>query len=161
MFFNENHLTAVSSLLLYILIYNIALSAMLATILSLNKQTDSIPSLFSSTRNVYLNLSISTILFSLAGIPPMGGFFAKVALLTLVLNEFFLMWFIVVISILLFGIFFYLSNLRYLFSYDRLTMVTAVTPLDNLTWTTSVVLFLLSGVLFYDDLILAILWLLL
>lgn len=160
LFLNDSSLIVITTLLLYLVVYNIALCLLFSTALSKPHQPDSTNLFLLSSRNTIQNLFLLIAFLSLAGIPPISGFFTKLLLITLLLNEFFLFWFAIVTPILLFGMFFYLSNLRHLLSYDALSR--EVRPYLNSPFSLPLVLSasLLSGGILFDELITLILWLL-
>lgn len=57
---------------------------------------------------------ITVFLFSLAGVPPFIGFFSKVYLLNLLVTQSFFVLYPLFIILLIFGLYFYVQNLRYL-----------------------------------------------
>ena len=59
---------------------------------------------------------ITISLFSLAGVPPFMGFFSKVYLLNLLVDQSFFLLYTIFIILLIFGLYFYMQNLRFLHS---------------------------------------------
>lgn len=104
-------------------------------------------------------------LFSLAGVPPFLGFFNKLFLMNLLINSgFFLLYFLFFI-ILLFGLYFYMQNLRFLHSTNHGS--TAKVFLKNTRVSFSMyyyllvlTFFLINGVFIVDDLIILFSWIL-
>lgn len=66
--------------------------------------------------NFYFSISFTITLFSLAGVPPFTGFFAKVLILVALLNSNFNTLFFFFIGLLLLGLYFYVQNIKFLYS---------------------------------------------
>ena len=59
---------------------------------------------------------LTVFLFSLAGVPPFMGFFSKIYLLNLLIDQSFFLLYSIFIILLIFGLYFYMQNLRFLHS---------------------------------------------
>ena len=59
---------------------------------------------------------LTVFLFSLAGVPPFIGFFSKIYLMNLLVDQSFFLLYSVFIVLLIFGLYFYMQNLRFLHS---------------------------------------------
>lgn len=154
---NDTPLTSLVTILLYLMVYNIVLLNIFFLVLPLHPSSDSLEEILLSHRLLPWNLIVTITLFSLAGVPPFAGFFMKISLITLLLNEFFFGWFLIIIPILLFSIFFYLSNLRALLSLSPLSHSAY---LQTYNYNTAIILTLLTvfSVLFFDELIVIVYW---
>ena len=97
-------------------------------------------------------------LFSLAGVPPFLGFFNKLFLMNLLVNSgFFLLYFLFFI-ILLFGLYFYMQNLRFLHSTSHGNTSKVFLKNTRVSFTMyyyliTLTFFLVNGVFIVDDLI--------
>lgn len=125
MYTMELPFSSLVTILFYLIIYNAAIFNLISCLNTPNQHPSSLPLLLTNARQTPLAFIMLITLFSLAGIPPLGGFFTKISLLALLVNEFFLLWFITFFLFLMFGIFFYLSNLRFLLSGVPLNQTTA------------------------------------
>lgn len=154
----ENCLTTLCTFIFYFALYNVALLILLLVAMETNSSRDSMISNLNMGRSLISSNLIMVALLSLAGIPPFGGFFAKVNLLSLLLNEFFFFWFLSSIALLLFGIFFYVSNLRPLLSPLPISAPNVRKSFRSLSIQLCLVVFLLTGPLFSDDVLILIAW---
>jgi NADH-quinone oxidoreductase subunit N len=59
---------------------------------------------------------LTVFLFSLAGVPPFIGFFSKIYLLDILVDQGFFLLYSVFVVLLIFGLYFYVQNLRFLHS---------------------------------------------
>ena len=151
---------------LYMLVYNLTLIGFFWILMSFHNS--SFKTLFSfntfSFNSSYL-LFLTIFLFSLAGVPPFIGFFSKVYLLNLLVEQNFSLLFCLFIVLLIFGLYFYVQNLRFLHSTNAKSL--------NKTYMTnerySFVMFyylitlsfmLINGVFIVEDLLLYFIWLL-
>lgn len=106
---------------------------------------------------------ISISLFSMAGVPPFWGFFAKLFIFTLVRSSYFFSLYPFFFLILFIGLYFYIQNIRLLNStagsdFQAIIELNArVVPLYYYTALTSA-FFLVFGCAFTDDLLLIISW---
>lgn len=97
-------------------------------------------------------------LCSMAGVPPLFGFFTKVLVLVLLTNSSFPIFFIFFSVLLLVGLYFYMQNIRFLYN-DSLTYVehpfgreSLMSPVVGLG-AHLIALVLVFGIFFYDDII--------
>ena len=114
--------------------------------------------------NYYFVTILSISLFSIAGVPPFLGFFSKLLILILLVNSGFFLFFIFFFGLLFFGLYFYLQNIRFLYS----TGVGKLHYSHNFNlrisslyfyYTFFFIFFLIFGFFFMDDLILYFYWL--
>ena len=109
---------------------------------------------------------LTVFLFSLAGVPPFMGFFSKIYLLNLLIDQSFFLLYSVFMVLLIFGLYFYMQNLRFLHSTNLQNNYKPFLKNERksfsmiyylLTWT----FLLVNGVFFIEDLLLYFTWLLL
>lgn len=163
-FFNTS-LDSLVILFTYMLIYNISLISIFWTLhqfVSANFKT--IYSFSDLKFNFYFVSSITIVLFSIAGVPPFVGFFSKLLILIVLSNSSFAFFYVFFFGLLFFGLYFYLQNIRFLYStgigkmsYSHLNNLRITSLYINFTIVIS--LFLIFGFLFMDDLILYFYWL--
>lgn len=120
-----SEIAAVQGMMYYLLTY-LFMTVGVFAIISLYEKTedteitlDSLKGLAKS--NPWLAVCLAALLFSLAGIPPFGGFFAKVFLFTSALEaeQFWLVVWAVVSSVI--GVYYYLKPVVYMYMKDRET----------------------------------------
>lgn len=112
-----NFIDSLVILFSYMFIYNLSLILIFWTLeqfVSFNFKT-----LYAFTDlkfNTFFVISLSIVLFSIAGVPPFIGFFSKLLILVTLINSNFFFFYIFFFGLLFFGLYFYLQNIRYLFS---------------------------------------------
>ncbi len=159
-FLNELTQPSMMTFLLYLIIYNVTLYLLLFAILCLRSNSSSLHSLFLQSRTGGLNYVFTILLISLAGVPPLGGFFPKVSIFSLLTNDYFIYWFLLTTPIVLLGMYFYLTNARALLS------LSSESPVQTSTWrpTPPSIVFasaiLFGAVFILDELFLVLIWLL-
>lgn len=101
----------------YLTIYNVTLIGLFWIIISfLNSKVKTLYSFNTFSFDSFFVFFITIFLFSLAGVPPFMGFFNKLFILNLISqNKFFLFNFLLLV-ILMFGLYFYMQNLRFIHS---------------------------------------------
>lgn len=164
MIFVNNFLDNLIVLFVYMSVYNLSLLLIFWTLkqfISFNFKT---LFSFSDLKFNFFFLSVVTFaLFSIAGIPPFIGFFSKLLILLCLLNTNFLFFFIFFFALLFFGLYFYLQNIRFLYS----TSVSKINYAheNNLRvsslyyyYSFSLLFFLIFGIFCFDDLILYFNW---
>lgn len=62
---------------------------------------------------------VTLFLFSLAGVPPFIGFFSKVYLLNLLVNQGFFVLYSLFVVLLIVGLYFYVQNIRFIHSTNH------------------------------------------
>ncbi len=114
--------------------------------------------------NYYFVTILSVSLFSIAGVPPFLGFFSKLLILILLVNSGFFLFFIFFFGLLFFGLYFYLQNIRFLYStgvgkinYSHSSNLRITSLYFYIT--SFFIFFLIFGFFFMDDLILYFYWL--
>ena len=115
MLFNYDYVHSVMLIFSYMLIYNVTSFLLFFTIMQM-VNTD-LKTLFSfanlGTSNIFTKL-ISLALLSLAGVPPLLGFFSKVFVFVLISNSNLSLLFVPFFILLFVGLYFYVQNLRFL-----------------------------------------------
>jgi len=151
---------------LYMLVYNLTLIGFFWVLMSF--YNSNFKTLFSfntfSFNSSYL-LFLTIFLFSLAGVPPFIGFFSKVYLLNLLVEQNFSLLFCLFVILLIFGLYFYVQNLRFLHSTNAKSL--SKTYISNERYSFVMFYYLISlsfilvnGVFIVEDLLLYFIWLL-
>ena len=164
MIFFNNSLDTLVILFIYMFIYNISLIIIFWTLLqfiSFNFKT--IYSFTDLKFNFYFVTILSIVLFSIAGVPPFLGFFSKLLILILLINSSFFFFYIFFFGLLFFGLYFYLQNIRFLYSTGIGKLNYSYSPnlrISSLYFyiTFFFIFFLIFGFSFMDDLILYFYW---
>lgn len=109
--------------------------------------------------NTFSTIALTVILLSMAGVPPFIGFFSKLFLILILLNNAFFLFFSLFAVVLILGLYFYIQNIRFLHS-SKLSLVN-YTYLNNerqiiiyFYLTVCLMLLLSVGFIFIDDLLL-------
>ena len=152
--------------LTYLVIYNLTSFIFFTTFLQFaNAQTFTLLSLSTLNQSNFFTKALSLTLLSLAGVPPLLGFFSKVFIVILLSNSQFFILFPSFFVLLFAGLYFYIQNIRFLHS----TKAHSLTQLTELTMRTSLLyLYMASvlgfviifGVFFLDDFLMIFVWLL-
>jgi NADH:ubiquinone oxidoreductase subunit 2 (subunit N) len=79
---------------------------------------------------------LTVFLFSSAGVPPFIEFFSKVYLLNLLVEQDFSLLFYLFITLLIFGLYFYVQNLCFLHSTNAKSLLPYNTPVYTNEWYT-------------------------
>ena len=111
------------------------------------------------TQNSFIVLNFSVLLFSMAGVPPFIGFFSKLFVMVLVLNNFYFLFYFIFFILLFLGLYFYMQNIRFLHSTNYTSFTTpffvneriVVSTLYIVIWVLFTITF---GIVYTDDLIL-------
>lgn len=165
MLFYNNPFDTLTLVYTYLFIYNISLFIIFWTLqqfVSFNFKT---LYAFSDLKfNFYFTTAITIALFSMAGVPPFLGFFSKLLILLSLINSNFFFFYIFFFGLLFFGLYFYIQNIRFLYSTGVGKINYAHTMnlrLSSIYFNFSLVIlfFLLFGFFLMDDLILYFNWL--
>jgi NADH:ubiquinone oxidoreductase subunit 2 (subunit N) len=97
----------------YISIYTVALTILFLLLLPTFSNTNTFYE-FKAIHNVAYKFLFLTVFLSMAGVPPLGGFFAKLALLSLFMNSYSIILYVFFTALFLFALYFYLKNVRFL-----------------------------------------------
>jgi NADH:ubiquinone oxidoreductase subunit 2 (subunit N) len=166
MLFYNNFFDILVILYTYMFLYNLSLFLIFWTLqqfVSHNFKT-----LYSFTDlkfNFFFVILLSITLFSISGVPPFIGFFSKLLILISLINSNFFLFYIFFFGLLFFGLYFYLQNIRFLYSSNN--GILNYSFLVNLR--VSIIYFYISflilfftvfGFSFMDDILLYFYWLL-
>lgn len=166
MLFLNNSTDTLLLLFAYLFIYNISMVALfwiLFQFVSFNVKT--LHSFSDLKFNHYFTVLLTVILFSVAGVPPFIGFFSKLFILILLINSNFFFFYIFFFALLFFGLYFYLQNIRFLYSTGKGKISYAFTTNLRVSTiflyiTNLILFFLVFGFFFMDDFIFYFSWLL-
>lgn len=119
---------------------------------------------FNDLKFNYFFLSIMTVvLFSIAGVPPFLGFFSKLLILLNLINSNFFFFFVFFFALLFLGLYFYLQNLRFLYStginkihysYENNLRLSSIFVYHTYFF----LFFFIFGIFFFDDVFLYFYW---
>lgn len=164
MLFSYDYTQIMLLVLSYMVIYNLTSFVIFFTLLQIVgsslKTTYSFASLGAS--NIFTKILGISIL-SLAGVPPLLGFFSKVFIFVLISNSNFLALYLPFFILLFISLYFYVQNLRFLNSTNNVSLVlpSELSPRLNIlyfTFTTPIIMLLLFGFCFVDDLFIITAW---
>lgn len=146
-------------------VYNLSLLVIFWTLLQfVNLNFKSIYSFSDLKFNFYFVTLTAIVLFSMAGVPPFLGFFSKLLILVTLVNSNFFFFYIFFFGLLFFGLYFYLQNIRFLFSTGigkidySFAINMRLTPI-YFYYTTLIGFFLIFGFFFFGDLLTYFYWL--
>jgi len=101
----------------YMFIYNTTLILFFWTLFAFTlTELKSLQSLSNMGLNAFITTLLTVLLLSMAGIPPFIGFFSKLFVITLLLHSQFLLFYPLLFTVFLLGIYFYIQNIRFLHS---------------------------------------------
>ena len=144
----------------YLVIYNLTSFVFFTTFLQfLNVQITTLFSLTILNQSNFFTKVLSLTLLSLAGVPPLVGFFSKIFVVILVSNSQFFLLFFPFFVLLFTGLYFYIQNIRFLHSttLHNLPYLTELSFRISFLYLYLVILllfFLIFGFCFIDDLFL-------
>ena len=150
-----NFLDSLVILFSYMFIYNLSLLVIFWTLqqfISFNFKT--VYSFTDLKFNFYFVTVITVVLFSIAGVPPFLGFFSKLLILITLVNSNFFIFYVFFFGLLFFGLYFYVQNIRFLYSTGKGKIDYAfsnnlrLTPIYFYT-TFTIVFFLIFGFFFF------------
>lgn len=104
-------------LFIYMFIYNFSMTIFFWTIF--NFITTEFKTLYYFSNFSYNSFTVfilTVLLLSMAGVPPFIGFFSKLFIIIFLLNNLFFLLYSFLIVILLVGLYFYVQNIRFLYS---------------------------------------------
>lgn len=165
LFFN---LTCDSNILMfaYMFLYNTSLILLFWTLFTtILTKFKTLHSFNSFHFNSFHLLVLTILLFSMAGVPPFIGFFSKLFILTLLVNNSFFLLYFLFFVILLIGLYFYIQNIRFLHSTNPGDISTPFVFNERVNlsyfyfglWLLSILIF---GIFYVDDILLFFTWLL-
>lgn len=161
--FNDSNVLLFS----YMFIYNISLTILFWTLFnSVLTNFKTLHSFQGFTFNSFYLTIITLIIFSMAGVPPFIGFFSKLFILTLLINNSFVLLYTLFFVLLFIGLFFYIQNIRFIHStnstetnYTILNNNERIIPIYYYI-TLNFIILLLMGLVYIDDILLIFSWLL-
>ena len=148
----------------YLLIYNLTSFMFFTTFLQfVNTHLITFSSLNVLTQSNFLTKVLSLSLLSLAGVPPLLGFFSKIFVIILVANSHMFVLFPPFFTLLFTGLYFYIQNIRFLHSttVSNLPFTTELSFRVSVVYVYVILLLtftLIFGFCFIDDLILIFSW---
>jgi NADH-quinone oxidoreductase subunit N len=150
----------------YIFIYNLAIflifSSLFQVIHSELKTLHTLNDVFNGRLRRWL---ITVALFSMAGVPPFWGFFAKILLFTFYANSYYFLFFSILFILLFLGLYFYVQNIRFLHT-TNMTQPTTIVEFNSRVTPILVLVnlincfFLIFGFIITDDILILMNWLL-
>jgi len=149
----------------YMFIYNTSLITLFWVLFStVLTQFKTLQSFNSFSFNSFFLISITILLFSMAGVPPFIGFFSKLFILTLLTNNSFFLLYSIFFIVLFIGLYFYVQNIRFLhstnqnqLSYQYFNGIERSSPVFYYS-TLSVLTCIILGVVYVDDILLIFTW---
>lgn len=149
----------------YMIIYNISLIVLFWTLFNSTLTAfKTLQSFQGFSFNSFYLTTITLIIFSMAGVPPFIGFFSKLFILTLLVNNAFVLLYLLFFVLLFIGLFFYIQNIRFLHSTNSLPITSIhINAVEKNTlyyyyFTIIFLTLLLLGLLYIDDLLLIVIW---
>jgi NADH:ubiquinone oxidoreductase subunit 2 (subunit N) len=115
MLLTYDYFQTMSYALVYMTIYNLTSFLLFTTILQLvNMNLKSLYTFSDLDASNFLTKILSLSVLSLAGVPPLVGFFSKIFVLVLILSSNFFVLYFPLFVLLFIGLYFYVQNLRFL-----------------------------------------------
>jgi len=161
-----NFFESLTTLFFYVIIYNFSLIVFFWTLNQfINSNSKTLYAFADLKYNFFLVFVITILLLSMAGVPPFLGFFSKLLILVSLININFFLLYIFFFSLLFFGLYFYVQNIRFLYSSSSNSQLNyAFLPfirlqLAYLYFTYSISFILIFGFYFFEDIFFCSLWL--
>lgn len=146
-------------------LYNLSLTTLFWTMFSvIITQFKTLYSFSGFSFNSFFTLLLTILLFSMAGVPPFIGFFSKLFILTLLVNSYFFLLYSIFFVVLLVGLYFYVQNIRFLYSTNLKTLNYPFLGNERHIVTyyyfaLTVIILFTSGIFYIDDFLLLMAWL--
>jgi len=151
----------------YMLIYNLTSFLLFSTFLQLaHTNLKTLFSLSNLGTSGFFTKVLSLALLSLAGVPPLAGFFSKIFLFVLISHSHLFIVFPPLFVLLFVGLYFYIQNLRFLNSTNpsSLNHLSELSPRSSAAYfilTLPLSFFTVFGFCYMEDLVLLLSWVLL
>lgn len=161
----NNFFESLVNLFFYVLIYNLSLIVLFWTLnQSVNSNLKTLHSFGDLRYNLFSLFTLTILLLSMAGVPPFLGFLSKLLILISLINVNFFFFYIFFFTLLFFGLYFYIQNIRFLYSSSAKTLnysftVFARVQLSYIYFTYFFLILLILGFSFFEDLFFCTLWL--
>lgn len=152
-------------LFFYLFIYNFSILTIIWKLFNLiNSDFKTLYSFSDLKLNTFFLTILAVTLFSMAGVPPFIGFFSKILILLLLINSNFFLMYYFFFGLLFFGLYFYLQNIRFLFTTTNRQMTYAYEFNMRLSigyyfYSSFFIFIICCGVFFIDDFFLYFYWL--
>lgn len=167
MLLNYDFLQTMLLLLTYMIIYNLTSFLLFTSVLqSVGTNIKTLFSLSNFGSTHILTKIISLVILSLAGVPPLLGFFSKIFVFVLISNSHLSILFPPFFILLFTGLYFYIQNLRFLNATNAPSQITpnelsARTHLTYFSVALPLSFLIIFGFCYVDDLLILSLWTLL
>ena len=153
-------------LYIYMFVYNLSLISFFWSIFSfITIKIKTLYTFSEFSQNSFIVMNLSILLFSMAGVPPFIGFFTKIFVMVLVINNFYFLFYFIFFILLFLGLYFYMQNIRFLHStnYKNHYTPTLINERVTVSMFYFMILLLITiifGLVYIDDFILLFTWLL-
>jgi NADH-ubiquinone oxidoreductase chain 2 len=152
-------------LFIYMFVYNLSLISFFWSFFSfIIIRLKTLYTLSEFTQNSFIVLNLSVLLFSMAGVPPFVGFFSKLFIMVLILNNFYFLFYFLFFMLLFRGLYFYMQNMRFLHSTNYKNHYNPVLSNERIVLTMlyfviTLLIFITFGLVYMDDTVLVFMWL--
>ena len=151
-------------LFVYMFIYNLSLISLFWTLFNVilvNIKT--LYSFNSFSYSPFYNLVITILIFSMAGVPPFLGFFTKLFILILLINNSLFIFYSIFFIVLFIGLYFYVQNIRFIHSTNMKinTKVYLNNIKNNIIYNYTIInilIMIIFGLYIMDDIIILFSW---
>jgi len=150
----------------YMFIYNLSLISFFWTLFNLFlTKIKTLYSFNNYTYTSFYNFIITILIFSMAGVPPFLGFFSKLFILILLINNTFFIFYFIFFLILFSGLYFYIQNMRFLHSTkaksnSNFYILNSRNVLAYYYFIINILIIIIFGFYFIDDFLLIFSWIL-
>ena len=161
----NNFFESLINLFFYVLVYNFSLILLFWTLNQfINSNFKTLNSFSDLKYNFFSVFTITVLFLSMAGVPPFLGFFSKLLILISLINANFFLFYIYFFTLLFFGLYFYVQNMRFLYTSTASHLHYAFLPFVRvqvlyLYFAYAFLFSLIFGFYFFEDLFFCTLWL--